>query len=150
MTRPIKCVVFSLTLLAASALNAATGDILSVSIATNGWQALVTIDGVTTNGTYSLGLGTNNTLVAPTVVLQVTSLGFDDVGQPTTNSRLVYGTRPVRLPYPNQIYNDESLAGSSVTVKIALSDFIYPGDTATATILAGLYKQSASAAQPPA
>ena len=44
---------------------AATGDIVSVSIATNGWEALVTIDGMTTNGVYAMGLGANNTIDPP-------------------------------------------------------------------------------------
>ena len=63
-----------LALLTGSVSHAATGDILSVAIATNGWQALVTIDSMATNGTYNLGLGTNNTVespAAPAVVLQV-------------------------------------------------------------------------------
>ena len=42
--------------------------------------------------------------------------------------------------------NDETVSASRLTVTIALSDFIYPGDTATANLRSGLYKQGSSSA----
>jgi hypothetical protein len=132
----------------------ATGDILSVAVGADGWYADITIEGLSTGGTYNLGLGTYNvTTGAPKVVFTVVSKGFDDTGAATTITRTVYGTRQVRKAYPNQATNEESTAGGNVTVRVALSEYIYQKDNTgggnsgtapTVTILSGFYTQAAT------
>lgn len=48
---------FLLFIATASLLSAATGDILSVAVQSDGWTADITIEGKTTGGTYDMGLG---------------------------------------------------------------------------------------------
>ena len=83
----------------------ATGDILSVTIQPEGWQAKVVFEGITTYAAFNNGMGgpyandPDSSAVPPGVpklTLNVTSLGFDNTGNPTTVARKVYGTIPVR------------------------------------------------------
>lgn len=93
-------------------------------------------------GTYDFGLGANNDPQDgnPKLIVTVQSPGYDDEGNATTITRTLYGTKQVRLAYPNQAENDESVADGNLTVRIALSEYIYSGDTITnVTVLAGLY-----------
>lgn len=123
----------------------AAGDILAVEVGADGWWADITIEGVGTGGTYALTPdGT------PKLALIVTSLGFDDAGAATTVTRTVYGTKQVRKPHPNAAQNEETVVGTDVRVRVALSDYVYAKDKAgvgnsgtdiTATVLAGLYTQ---------
>ena len=110
----------------------ATGDILSVEIIADGDRADITIEGLSTGGTYSMGLGTNNTTtsVTPKIALWVTSLGYDDTGTQITQGRWVYGTIKTREGYPNEALNEETASGGNVTVRVWLSDFIYSTDKA--------------------
>lgn len=131
----------------------ATGDIVSVAVGADGWWADITVEGLSTGGTYALGLGTNNKPTAPKLALTVVSLGFDDTGTATTVTRTIYGTKEVRQPYPNAGLNQETAAGGNVTVRVALSDYVYAkdntgagnsGTAVTATLLSGLYTQAAT------
>lgn len=125
----------------------ATGDILATRIASatrdNGWVAEIDIDGLTTGGTYAFGFDSANRPIAPKIVFTVTSPGYDATGAPTTIQRTVYGTQWERKPTPNQAVADESVSGSTLTVRVSLSDFIYSGDTVTADISSGFYTKSA-------
>lgn len=120
----------------------AAGDITGVAIETNGWQALVYVDGMATNGTFAFGLGTNNSIVGTEKLkITLTSPGYDDTGATTTVQRVVYGTKQVRFPYPSQNFpdTDDSVAGT-LRLRIALSDYVYAGDSlGTAAIASGLY-----------
>lgn len=129
----------------------ATGDISSVTILANGWEADIVIVGLSTGGTYAMGLGTNNdpSTGTPKIAFTVVSLGYDSAGVATTVIRTVYGTTPVRKAYPSQTSNEES-GSSPVTVRVALSDYIYAkdktggGNSGTApvvSILASFYTQ---------
>lgn len=108
----------------------ATGDILSVTIISEGDRADITIEGLGTGGTYSMGLGTDNKTSAatPKVALYVTSLGYDDTGTAITQGRWVYGTIQARKAYPDNAQNEESTSGGNVTVRVWLSDNIYSTD----------------------
>lgn len=127
----------------------AAGDILAVRVASatrdNGWVAEIDISspagtpGIT--GSYTLGLGTNGDPTAAKIVLTVTSPGYDSTGGSTTVPRTVYGTMQVRKASPNQTVFDEALVSTTLTVRVALSDFVYSGDTVTAVIGAGFYSQ---------
>lgn len=127
-------------------------DIQSVVIGADGWYADITIGGLSTGGTYAFGLGANNDPDAgtPKLTLTATSLGFDTGGNPTTVARTIYGTKEVRQPYPTPTLNQETLGAGNVTVRVALSDYVYAKDNVgagnsgtapTVTISAGLYTQ---------
>lgn len=131
-----------LILFCATSLFGAVGDILWVTVETNGWQALVTVSGVTTNGTYAFGVGTNNTLSSPKLTLTLTALGYDDTGAIITTPRTIYGTHQVRLPYPANASMDESLVGTNTTLRISLSDYIYIKESnVVVNVSSGLYVQ---------
>ena len=141
--------LFQFTPLEIPKAHAATGDITAVRIAGdaahNGWTAEIDIEGLSTGGTYNLGLGANNDPSTSKIVFTVTSPGYDTSGNATTVIRTIYGTKEVRKAYPSEAQNDESEAGGTVTVKVALSDFIYSGDTSiTVDIAAGFYTQAAT------
>lgn len=99
-------------------------------------------------GTYAFGLGANNDPAtgSPKWVIVVSSSGYDDTCSLTTISRTIYGTKQVRKPYPDNALNDETESGGNVTSRVALSDYIYSGDTVVSTaILSGLYNDGANA-----
>ena len=131
--------------------HAAPGDITAVRIAGNathnGWTAEIDIASTGTGGTYDLGLGSNNDPSTAKIVFTLTSPGYDASGNATTLTRTVYGTKFVRKPYPDSTTSssvaDESSSGGTLTVKVALSEFIYSGDTSiTATIASGFYTKT--------
>lgn len=120
----------------------AIGDILSVEIDSSGWFALIKIEGLSIGGTYLSGISNgNNRLTAPKLTINVTTPGFDDDGLATTIAYTVYGTKYKRKIYPDQAEADETIDGSDVIVRIALSDWIFTGATATAEVLSDLYTQ---------
>ena len=113
----------------------------------NGWVAEVDVSGVSAGGAYSLGIGVNNDPTNAKLSCVVTSLGYNTSGNATTISRTIYGTHQLRKshnasftsPYPN----DETLVGSTLTLRIALSDFVYSLDTdVTCSVGAGIYTGS--------
>lgn len=124
-------------------LHAADGDITGVQIETNGWIANVFIassGAANTNGTFTSGLGTNNTLTG-TERMRITigSWGFDDTGSTCTVQRVVYGTKLVRFPYgENGQHNfpDTTNDGTNLRIRVALSDYIYAADTISNAALA--------------
>jgi hypothetical protein len=126
----------------------AAGDITAVRVASaaahNGWVAEIDVDtggSMAVGGTYAMGLGANNNPSTAKVALTVTSPGYDTTGAVTTIQRTVYGTVPMRKAAPNQAQNDEGVVSTTLTIRVALSDFIYTGDTVTAVIASGLYTQ---------
>lgn len=133
-----------------SVAHAATGDITGVRILGdkqhNGWTAEIDIEGLPTKGKYNFGLGTNNEATSSAkIILQVTSPGYDAQGNETTITRMVYGTKFVRQPYPNDKLADETINGNSITVRVSLSDFIYAGDNnVIANIAGGFYGSTTS------
>lgn len=125
----------------------ATGDIIAVRIASasahNGWVAEIDIDNLGTGGTYAFGMGVNNDPTSAKIVFTVISPGYNAAGEAITRPRTVYGTQWVRQAYPNQAVADEGTSGSTLTVRVSLSDFIYTGETATVSIGGGFYTKSA-------
>lgn len=114
-----------------------------VSATCNGWVAEIDISGLNPGGTYNFGLGTNNNPTNAKIAFTVVSPGYDTNGNATTVTRTVYGTQYVRAPFPlsNSTLNqpDEASNAGTLTIKVALSDFIYSGDTVTASIASGIY-----------
>lgn len=120
------------------ALLGATGDIKSVR--TDGWSAYVCFEGLSSGGTYAYGLGTGRTISGgEKLVLTVTSSGYDNSGNTRSFTRTVYGTKVVRAAGTTN--PDENAVTGFVTNRIALSDFIYSGETATANVGSGFYTQ---------
>lgn len=127
------------------------GDLVSATIETNGWNVLLTFANMSTNGAYSMGLGPTNTLSAPKIKLTMTDMGYDSACNATTYTRVVYGTKQVRLPYPantsnapdsNTNYDQSVSAVTNITLRFAISDFIADKTSnITATVLGGLYIQ---------
>lgn len=127
---------------------AADGDIYGASVETNGWTLDLWIVGNSstyTNGAFSFGFGANNTLTAnQKLVLTTTSCGFNDDGTTNQTIRTIYDTRQLRYPYPNQAYNDTSIDGSNIKLRIGLNEYIYAWDVSlTANILSGHYATNA-------
>jgi hypothetical protein len=126
----------------------AIGDIKSCSIESTGWYALITVDSLSTGGTYSFGMGTNNDPSVAKIVLNVTSEGYTN-GVLGTRSRTIYGvpctvpdTGAMRKAYPNATAADETVSGSDVVIKVALSQRIFNDDTdITISVAAGWYTQ---------
>lgn len=138
-------------MLCASVAYPATGDIVSVSVDSNGWVASITVEGLAVGGTYDFGLGTNNNPSTAKIIFTVVSLGYDDTGSPTTITRTIYGTKQLRKVYPDHEDNDETVDGSNVIIRVALSDYIYTKDNTgegnsgtapTVSIASGWYTQA--------
>lgn len=123
----------------------AAGDILSATVLANGWQLELVIDDFVDGGSYDLGVGPKGELGTDDYPAQVKMLvqsanGYDANGDPAQLVRTIYATKEVRKAYPNQADIDEVESGGDLTIKLALSDYIYTGDTITScVVLAGTY-----------
>lgn len=108
----------------------ATGDILSAVVRADGWSMDVTIEGFAVGATYDFGsLGnTPPTVTTPKFSVAVVSEGYNASGVLGTINRTVYGTHVVRKAYPNQASKDETVSGSNIVVRVALSESIYADD----------------------
>ena len=119
--------VFLLFLIVAARLTAATGDLTSCTVRSDGWSVDLVIEGFTTGATYDFDLDTNNVPTATTPYLTVVSEGYDSAGTLGTITRTVYLTKVVRKPYPDNATLNET-GGGNLTVRIALSDYVYVDD----------------------
>ena len=115
---------------------AATGDISSVTIRATGWDADVRIVGFDANTAYAFVDPTTGT---SKFRLRVTTNGYDAFGNATTPTRMVYGTAIIRRPYPNNSSLDETVIGSDVIVRLALSSRIRSSDSIVADIAADAF-----------
>lgn len=111
--------------------------------ACDGWVLEVDVDGLAVGGNYSLGIGTRNTPANATAYCDVTSPGYTAAAAATTVVRRIYATKALRKIY-NAAYTapypaSETAGAGIVTLRIALSDAVYSGDTLTCAIGAGLY-----------
>jgi hypothetical protein len=130
----------------------ATGTIKDASIDTGGKSMVVTVEALSTGGTYVFGLGTNNDPSTAKIILTVTSQGYTD-GVLGTRQRTIYGvpcinpaTGAMRKAYPNATAADETVSGSDVIIRFALSDFVYDDDTSiTVDFASGWYTQGGNA-----
>ncbi len=115
----------------------AKGDVLSVEIEADGisantpdgWYAAVTVEWPSADalpGSGDFALDPNGT---PKVTFDVTSQGYTDKVLGTV-SRSLIGTTVIRQPYPNDASLDVvDNGGDTLTLRIALSEDIYAGDT---------------------
>ena len=119
--------------------SAAVGDLIGLEVETNGWVLRATISGLNTNGMFYNGFLTNGT-PSTTNKLTVYVSGAGYVGTtPTTQGRILYGTKVLRLTYPREGTNDIQAQSSDVVVRVSLSEYVNIGDTITATALAGYF-----------
>ncbi len=134
----------------------AAGDITAAAIASttphNGFVAEIGIDSLATGGAYSTGIGANGVPAGPKVFLTITSPGYLPNGTLSTTLRTAMAvpcehpatTGGLRKAYPNETVSDETTADSILTVRTALSDYVYTGDTVTGAIAPGYYTQSST------
>jgi hypothetical protein len=156
----------TLLLFAVSALFGAPGDVLAVRVvgsattvadatsacntasACDGWVLEVDVDALAVGGAYNLGIGTRNSIANATGYCDVTGEGYDATATLTTITRRLYVTKALRkrynvayiAPYPA----DELVTGATLTLRLALSDSIYAGETVTCAVGAGLYTQAST------
>ncbi|MFW9871902.1 MAG: hypothetical protein ACFFG0_02290 [Candidatus Thorarchaeota archaeon] len=130
----------------------ATGDIIGASIGTDGYTISITYEGMSSSGTHDLGLGSDNNPSTANIVLSLTSEGYDNTGTLGTTSRTIYGvpcTYPnlgaMRKADPNDASPDETVSGSDLIVRYALSEFIHNDDTAiTVDVAAATYNDGSN------
>jgi hypothetical protein len=68
-----------LILCCATSVFGAAGDYVGAQIDSSGWQLWLQFNGMATNGTFALGLATNNTVTGTqSVRLSLTSQGFEE------------------------------------------------------------------------
>lgn len=110
----------------------ASGDILSCTIRADGWSADVVVDGAgfAVGATYDFGSLGNSpaTVDNPKFTMTVVSEGYNASGVLGTVTRTVYGTHVVRKPYPNQASKDETDSGTTLSMRVALSECVYADD----------------------
>lgn len=138
-------------------VSAAVGDVLSATAIETGDAVDIKLEGLGTGGTYDYGLGEGNDPATgtPKIVFTVVSQGYTN-GVLGTRTRTIYGTTRVRKPFSvsgDELTANETVDGSDVIVRIALSESIYDSDDVTGgtggesgvaptvTILSGFYTQ---------
>lgn len=114
----------------------ANGDIIACSVNSDGFTIDITFEGMSSGGTHDLGFGADNDPTQAKITLSLTSEGFDSSGTLTTVSRSLYGVPclepnlgAMRKAYPDDADPEETVSGSDLIVRYALSDFIYDDDT---------------------
>lgn len=106
------------------------GDITAVEILSDGWSADVTIKGwgsYAGSMTYDDGLDASNEPTASTPTIATTSKSWTSSGVETTIGRTLFARTPVRNPGLTTL--DENDVGGDLVVRVALSHFVYSGDT---------------------
>lgn len=106
------------------------GDITSVEILSDGWSADVTIKGWGTDAgsiTYDDGLDASNVPTASTPTISTTSKSWTAGGVETTVGRTLYARQATRNPGLSTL--DETASGDDLIIRVALSHFVYSGDT---------------------
>lgn len=150
----MKQLLFILCLLP-SLLFAATGDITSCTVRADGWSVDLVVEGFTTGATYDFDLDANNEPESTAPYLTVVSQGYDATGTLGTVTRIVWMTSVIRKAYPNEASLDET-GGGNLTVRLALSDYVYiddntgagkSGTAPTVTLKAGFIVNAGGASQ---
>jgi hypothetical protein len=135
----------------------ATGDITACRILSTGWEAEIDIAGLAVGGAYVMDGGASPATLTEeataTVVFTVVSEGYNAAGVPGTKTRTVYGSRPRMKAYPDHEEAEEAVNAGTLTLTLALSEYIYADDKAggagtsgtnpTVTIAAGFYTEAA-------
>lgn len=128
-----------------------TGNALSFAIEIIGTSALVKFENMAAAGDYDFGIGANYSLTNAKVKLNFTRPGYTNgvlVDKPFQVC-LVPCLRPdtgaMRKPYPNDADVDETVSGSDLIIRVALSSPIYTDDTfVSAEIETGFYNDGSN------
>lgn len=124
------------------ALPALGQTLLTGWTSTNGGILYLAQTNATTNEAWgAFGLGANNTITGQEKVkLTVTGHGFSPSGAViTSRTRTIYGTAKFPGLYPATNSFETSADGFVAVLQIALSDYVFRGETITADVRAGLY-----------
>ena len=106
----------------------------TIEVLAEGWEADLILPG-TTGG--ALAFGADST---PNLVLNVTSRSWTTGGAETTIARTVWARAWQRKPYPNEATKNETESAPNITLRLALSDYIYDDDIiASVDIAAGTF-----------
>jgi hypothetical protein len=140
----------------------ATGDPKWATVESNGNWIDVCFTSMGTGGSYTYGATTlietngwtndfrfpggfitgNDITTVGNLRIDFTSSGFDATGAGVSNPSVSYGTFRKRLAYNNPLTADETVSGSDVICRFALSEKIHSGDTlSSVTTVANLYSQ---------
>lgn len=135
----MKTLLSVVLLFVAVALNAATGDLTGAWIPTNGYSIRLRFAGMATNGTVDNGMGTNSAAIENAKLkLSLTSWSLTESNTYTTSPVSIVGTKG--LLYPATTIIDTSVSGSDVIVHVALSKYVFAGDSnLVASATTGLY-----------
>lgn len=123
----------------------ANGDPLWWTIETNGWIGVTEVQAVPTNASFAFGLGTNNSIQGTQAVnLSLTRMGYDDSGNGIRVGKSFYGTKQLRLAYPNNALNDATTNGANGThIRLAQSEYVYQSDSnVLVSVLANWYSNN--------
>lgn len=120
----------------------ATGDLTGAWIPTNGYSIRLRFSGMATNGVVDHGMGTNAYEIENAKLrLTLTSQALTVSNTTTTITVPIYGTDPLRYPATSLIATE--LSGSDTIVHVALSDYVFSGDSnLTVSVSSGLYVAS--------
>lgn len=129
----------------------ATGDILSAQIVAGdntSWYVEVTIEGLSTGGTYDFGYSSSLLTTEAKFRVNATRETFDATGTATTVERVLYGLLEKYQYWDgtegSNTTIDEEISGSNVIVRVALSDWVYSGDILTLDVDAGFYTEASA------
>jgi len=94
------------------------GSVVNARILSDGWTLEVDVSSFPIGTTYD----------PSKIDLFITSMGFDANGNAVQVPRRLKATKLVRQPFPNQASDQVSVAGSLLTAKFALDDYVYIKD----------------------
>lgn len=153
---PVLCAIFTLLFFLCESGRGAPGDIRSMRVLGeseyggifNSWALEVGIEGLAPGGVYDLGLGKGGNSTNAKLVGQLQAWEFTrNLAPAQTLAMTIYGTRQLRKPFPDheKAYEVPAIAAvdgyDGVKIIVALSEYIFKGDTLKVTLGAGLYIQ---------
>jgi hypothetical protein len=118
--------------------------VLTGYTSTNGGILYLVLTNFSTNGTWtSFGLGANNTITGNEMVkIDVLGHGFSPAGEvQTSKGRRLYGTSRFPGLYPATNAFETSPDGFVTTIQVAMTDYVFRGETISVTVSNGLYFQ---------
>jgi hypothetical protein len=129
-----------------------------VTQACNGWVLEIDVPTIGntggTFGNFGFSQASNNKPTSPSVILTVTSTGFQGTanggtcGSTTTYTRTLWATHTLRDPYPNASTYDAVSNGGTTTFRLALGSngmvAIFAGETVTVQVANSFYTDGSS------
>lgn len=122
-----------------------TGALVGAEIAATGDYAILQFAGLSTNGTFSYGLGANNQVTGgganPKLTFKVNRPGYTTNGVLGTIQDTYWGTFRRRFPYSSNAFPDTAIVNTTnVQVKVYLNDYVMTNETVKiSSLLSGFY-----------